>query len=300
MKLGAWKFVFLSLILAASAIWIGVSKTPDDKLHIIACDVGQGDGILITYQATQILIDGGPDSKILDCLGKYMPFWDKTIEAVILTHPQLDHYGGLIDVVRRYSVENFVANALDSDAKAYLELKREVAERAIKVTNPNENTEIRYGLLYLDIVHPSQKFLTDNSSFNGTGTKGNILGSYTSTVDPNEFSVVAILSFGDFDAVFTGDLIPDAAREVLVEGGLRDVEYIKVPHHGSKNGLTLELLEAVSPEIAAISSGRNNRYGHPHQEILKMLEDEGIRTLRTDESGDIEIITDGKAWQTRN
>lgn len=294
MQLGAWKYLLLALGLAAVTVWLGVFESPDTRLHIIVCDVGQGDGILISYETNQILIDGGPDSKILDCLGRHMPFWDKKIEVVVLTHPQLDHYGGLVDVLARYDVENFIANGLDSDAQAYKKLKKEVLEKGIKVTNPTENIAIRYGSLYLDIVHPTKGFLAQNSTLIGGRTESNILGAYTSSLDPNEFSIVAILTFGDFDAAFTGDISGEAIDEILASGALKDVDYLKVPHHGSKNGLTLKFLEALSPEIAVISVGKNNRYGHPHQEILKMLNDKGIKVLRTDEMGDIEVTTDGK------
>src|SRR3989344_4638725 len=200
MKVGVWKYIFAALILGIVAVFLGGLGSSDKNLHLIACDVGQGDGILIYYQSTQILIDGGPDSKILDCLGKYVPFWDRHIEAVILTHPQLDHYGGLIEVVRSYEVENFVASTLESETEAYQELKREIFKRGIKVTNPKETTAIRYGSLYIDIVHPTESFLRQYSSFAEKSNLSDVLGSYTSSKDPNEFSVVALLSFGEFDA----------------------------------------------------------------------------------------------------
>ena len=296
MKQGAWKYIFGVLVLGVAAILLGVPSSPDKNLHIIACDVGQGDAILITYESAQVLIDGGPDSKILDCLGKYLPFWDRKIEVVILTHPQLDHYGGLIEVARRYEIENFVANALDSSADAYQELKREISDRGIRVTNPTQSTALRYGSLYIDIVHPSQSFLLQNSKSTQTTNNTDVLGSFTSNIDPNEFSIVAILSFGEFDALFTGDLTPDVIPEVIAGGELKDVDFIKVPHHGSKNGLTQELIEATTPEAAVISVGKNNRFGHPHEQVLTLLKDFGVETLRTDEQGDIEIVTDGGNW----
>jgi competence protein ComEC len=229
-------------------------------------------------------------------LGKYVPFWDREIEAIILSHPQLDHYGGLIDVVRSYKIDNFLASALDSEAEAYQELKKEVEARGIKVANPNEYTVVRYGDLYIDIVYPSQGFLARNSVFTDVASRDKVLGSYTSRKDPNEYSTVAILSFGDFDALLTGDIVPDVIPEVIAGGQLKDVEYLKVPHHGSKNGLTPELLNAVRPELAVISVGENNRFGHPHSEVLKLLEESGVEILRTDELGSIEILTDGNSW----
>jgi competence protein ComEC len=291
----AWKYIFSAIILGIAALLLGLSSLPDNNLHLIACDVGQGDGILITHKSTQILIDAGPDSKILDCLGRFIPFWDRKIEAVVLTHPQLDHYGGLIEVVRRYEIENFLASGLESNADAYQVLKQEI--KGTQITNPNQNTAIRYGMLDIDIVHPSDSFLLENSSFAEAETESNVLGSYTSNYDPNQFSVVMILSFGEFDALLTGDITPEVIPEIIAGGELKDIDYLKVPHHGSKNGLTRELLEATIPELAVISVGRNNRFGHPHSEILTLLTEFGVEILRTDEMGDIELVTDGnKLW----
>ena len=98
----------------------------------------------------------------------------------------------------------------------------------------------------------------------------------------------------------TGDLSPKATQQILERGLIKDVDYIKIPHHGSKNGLTLELLETSKPEIAVISVGRKNSYGHPHKEVLEMLASYGLRVLRTDEVGNVEIISDGKKWWIQN
>src|SRR3990167_3526151 len=106
----AYKYIFGIFILLLGLIGLSIGNAPDAKLHLIACDVGQGDGILAVYKDTQVLIDGGADESILECLSKYVPFWDRQLELVVLTHPQLDHYGGLIEVFRRYSVDTFLAN----------------------------------------------------------------------------------------------------------------------------------------------------------------------------------------------
>jgi len=121
-----------------------------------------------------------------------------------------------------------------------------------------------------------------------------VLGAFTSKRDPNDFSIVAILSYKDFDALLTGDVSPLQERKIVGSGMVRSVEYIKVPHHGSKNGLTKDFLDAASPDVAVISVGKNNSYGHPHEEILKMLNDKKIKILRTDEMGDVVVETDGK------
>jgi len=286
-----WKNIFLGLSLVLIVIWMAVFAYPEKKLHLIACDVGQGDAILAVYGTTQILIDGGATNKVIDCLGRHMPFWDRKIEVVLLTHPQLDHFGGLSEVFKRFQVERFVATSLDSSSQAYQALISMVGGSGIQVLNPTTGMVIRSGLLYLDIVWPSSDFQVAA----GDISKSNILGAFTTKKDPNDFSIVANLRLGEFDALLTGDIGPQVISEIIQTGKVRDVEYIKVPHHGSKNGLTKGLLDVATPEIAVISVGRNS-FGHPHREILGLLKEYDIRTKRTDENGDIEVISDGKSW----
>lgn len=290
------KYLYLTSSLLLLTIFLALFSLPDNNFHLIACNVGQGDAILATYGNIQILTDGGPGNRVLDCLSKHMPFYDREIELVILTHPQLDHFGGLIEVVRRYKVDTFMANAVDNSAQAYSVLKKEVGGRGIRIINPKEGMIVRLGKIHLDIVNPTDALLSENTN----GNSGNILGVFTTKRDLNDFSIVDIVSFGNYKALLTGDIGPSEIPDVLSVGRLKPVNYIKVPHHGSKNGLTPEFLDVVNPEIAVISVGRNNSYGHPHEEILKLLRARGIKTLRTDEVGDIEIVTDGERWWMKN
>jgi beta-lactamase superfamily II metal-dependent hydrolase len=210
---------------------------------------------------------------------------------VLLTHPQLDHFGGLSEVFKRYQVERFVATSLDSSSQAYQALISMVGGSSIEVVNPTTGMVIRSGLLYLDIVWPTNDFQAAVGGVSG----GNVLGAFTTKMDPNDFSIVANLRLGEFDALLTGDIGPKIISEIIRTGKVREVEYIKIPHHGSKNGLTKELLDMVSPEIAVISVGKNS-FGHPHREVLNLLGEYGIRIKRTDEDGDVEVISDGKSW----
>ncbi|KKQ36652.1 MAG: late competence protein [Candidatus Woesebacteria bacterium GW2011_GWA1_37_7] len=306
-----WKYLYLLLLLITATIWLAVLVYPDRNLKIIACDVGQGDGFLAIYGKTEILIDGGPNNNIVDCLSKYLPFWDRTIEIVLLTHPQKDHYMGLVEVFKRYKVKYFLANSLDSGSQEYSLLKSLVGGGTINVINPTRGMSMRVGLIHLDILHPSDEFLAENAEelkdlktdnrkndirIAQLDYKGDVLGSSTSDKDPNIFSIVAILRYKDFDGLFTGDISPevsDMIAQELMTNDKRLIEYIKIPHHGSKNGLTQNLLKAVDPELAVISAGKNNSYGHPHEEILKILRDQDIKILRTDQAGDVIIESSG-------
>ncbi len=274
----AWKYLLGFLFLSAVSLWLALFTPKGKNFHLIACDVGQGDAILAVYGDTQILTDGGPGDSVLVCLEKYMPFWDRDIELVVLTHPQIDHYGGLIEVLNRYKVEVFLTNDFDVSTQSLEALKNAVGGSGARFIYPGVGTRIRVGMIYLDILHPERGAVSAKS---------------------NNLSIVSILRLGDFEALLTGDIGVEGIEEILKRGQLRDVEYIKVPHHGSKNGLTPALLEAGRPEIAVISVGKNNSYGHPHQETLEMLKNRGIKILRTDEIGDVVVITDGNSWRLK-
>lgn len=286
------KHVFAILILGIITVWSAYFFFPEEKLYLITCDVGQGDAILAVYGEIEILIDGGPDKKVLDCLSRHIPFWDKEIEAVILTHPQTDHFEGLIGVFEAYKVDLFVANSLDSSTQDYEVLQNLVGGGGTRVVDPKTGMSIRLGLIHLDIVWPSEEFIDKETSL----VSSQKLGARTSKRDPNDFSVVAILSLGEFDALLTGDIGPEEIPNVLATGRVRDVDYIKIPHHGSKNGITQDLLNSAKPEVAVISVGKNNGYGHPNKEILDMLKNAKVPYFRTDEMGDVEVITDGRSF----
>jgi len=266
--------------------------TPQDssKIRIIGCDIGQGDAILIVQGKNQILVDGGPNNKVLDCLANHLPISDRKIELVILTHPQYDHYRGLLDVFERYEIEYFLASGLDSDAVTYSEFEKLVEIENTNLLRPSKGLKVQIGDMSLAIIHPSIEFQSANSQNYSADTQ--VLGTYDTNADPNAFSVAGILSFGNFDVFLTGDLGPAESDALVDQGLVQDIELLKVQHHGSKNGLSQSFLNAAKPELAIISAGENNRFGHPHDEIINMLK--GIKILRTDTDGEIIIVSDGE------
>lgn len=286
-----YKTVLLMLLLIAAVVWLAVFSVKPKSLQLIACDVGQGDAILAVYGDFEILTDGGPpNGKVSECLSRYMPFWDREVEIIVNTHPQLDHYGGLIEVFKNYKVGKFVANGLDSGSQEYGVLKNQVESKGVDVVIPEKGMSIRYKMMHYDIFWPTEEFL----SYEGwPGDKEN-LGTFTSNRDPNDFSIQAILSFGEFYALLTGDIGENMSDQVLPQLPKIPVNYIKIPHHGSKYGLTEKFLGKINPSVAAISVAAKNRYGHPAPEIIKLLQDKNIKILRTDEFGDVVIVTDGK------
>lgn len=240
------------LILAGITIWAAVLVIPDAKLHVIFCDVGQGDATLITYKTDQLLVDGGPGRRVLSCLEEHMPFYDRTIEAVVLTHDQTDHGGGLVHVRELYNVIEFEPKIRKGDV-------------------------LRIGKIEYQALSPDAR----------------VLGASTVGKENNE-GIVGKVVFGDFDVLLTADVetkfYPDIGS---------GVEVVKVPHHGSKYGLDPEWWKRQMPKLAVVSAGKNNRYGHPTPEVIKVLDDLGIDLMRTDAQGEIEIVSDGVNWQVK-
>jgi competence protein ComEC len=279
-------FIVLTLILGL--VVIAIYQLPDSNLHIVACDVGQGDATLLIYKNLQVLVDGGPDKKVLNCLGKFLPFWDREIELVILTHPDGDHFMGLVDVFKRYNVDSYMYNPIEISKPEYGLLKN-VSKNPIY---PKRGQTIRLGMIRLDILAPLEQLATNNLQF--TNEKE------VAEDKTNDYSIVSLVTFGNFRGLLTGDMPPNISDSLSESWTFGPVNYIKVPHHGSRNGLTQNLLEKIvaggpyrSETYGVISVGKNNRWGFPVGEILKMLKENNVEILRTDEMGDIEIITDG-------
>lgn len=251
-------------------------KFNDGKLHMVICNVGQGDAIFIrTPKGKDILVDAGPDNSVLFCLSNHMPFWDRDLEAVILTHPHKDHYAGLGSVIKRYSVLAFYSENWDQNTpkdQEFLEFKKEIEKRKIKEKDLWEGNKLvlKEGLSLATIL-PAKKF----------------------EAKTNERSLVEEISFGSFRALLTGDS-PLGLLDNSLLGQVGVIDVLKVPHHGSKTGLDENVLKSLSPKISVISVGLKNRYHHPAQETLEVLEDLGTRILRTDIDGEVEIVSDGK------
>jgi competence protein ComEC len=285
-----WKYTLNLLILVLLLVLIAITQLPDDNLHIIACDVGQGDAILVTYRSTQILTDGGPDSSVLNCLNRHIPFWDRDIELVISTHPDSDHSTGLVDVIKRYNVDSILVNPVDPGTDIYRLLENAVGSQGVGVVNPRGGMRLGVGMIYLDIVSPTEEMFSKLT----VKDEGSKLSKYTIGKETNLYSIVYKLSFKKFSGLFLGDIPKEASDSLAESGKMEKVNYIKIPHHGSANGMTNNLLKVVMPKIAVISVGSKNMWGFPAVGILQMLEENNVRVLRTDLMGNVEVITDGE------
>jgi competence protein ComEC len=288
------KYFFGGFALIVALIIGAVVVYPDQNLHIIFCDVGQGDAILITKGNTQILVDGGPNQKVLSCLANHLPFWDRTIEMIILTHPDNDHLGGLPDVIERYNVTQLLSHGLIKDSAIFWTFRDKVLEKNIPVYSPKAGDKIRLAGIVFEVLSPQEK-MGDELVWRKE-TDSQVLGAYTYSIEPNEASIVTLLSYGNFDVLLPGDI--SSQTEEAIESD-KDVEVLKVAHHGSKYSSSEEFLERISPDLAVISIGKNF-YGHPTKEVLKRLRNLNIQVLRTDLEGEIEVVSDGKEWGIKN
>lgn len=270
-----------ALIFLALGILFIIESQRTGKLRLIFCDVGQGDGILIvTSDNKQIVVDGGPGTRIVDCLGKKMPFWDRTIEMMILTHAQKDHMEGQVEVFKRYKVERVIWNGVENETAVFDEWNKRLEKEKSEVHLGAAGDLMRFKSLSFDILWPTQNKI---SQWRTLAPK-----------DLNESSVTLRIDSGQFCAYLTGDL-PKELLEPLVN---KRCQILKISHHGSKTGTSQEILDAVSPKIAVIQVGKNS-FGHPHQEVLNLLEKNNIKILRNDKHGLIEIETDGRSYRQK-
>jgi len=292
------KYLLTSVTLIFALILGAVLQVPDNKLHLVFCDVGQGDAILAIKGDKQILIDGGPSQKVLECLSRHMPFWDKKIELVVLTHPDSDHITGLVPVLERYSVNQILANSLVTDTGVFSKFRNLVIAGKIPVYSPKNGDKIKIAEIELDILFPLEK-LGNEVVWKGDQPQ-DVMGATTYSGNLNKTAIALELKDQDFKALLTGDI--GVEEEALLRqgfGGLEPVDVLKVGHHGSKYSTSLAFLEEIKPKLAVISVGASNKYGHPTSEILERLKSLNIKILRTDIDGEIEIVSDGRTWSIK-
>ena len=269
-------------VLGATAVFAlltvnwGMSQ-PDGRLHIIFFNVGQGDATLIvTPSGRQVLIDGGQvPTQLNDQLGDHLPFYDRHLDIVVATHPDADHVTGLVGVFERYRVDWLITDGSEVGETAVYDAVLEAATDSgatVKAAVVGEQIDMGDGIV-LQMLHPGERRDADNR---------------------NENSVAMRLTYGDFAYLFTGDGEIMAERAMLQSGLELTAVVFKAGHHGSRTSSSLNFLQAVQPRYLIVSAGADNRFGHPHPEVLERAEQMGTAVLRTDQLGTIKLTTDGQ------
>lgn len=277
--------VTILLITTLVLLWLVKSsgKTTvdeNDQPHVAFgfLDVGQGDATFIEWpDGTQMLIDCGKDARVLEALGRVMSFYDRELEYLVVTHPDLDHFGGCTDVMKRLSVSNVVYTGVDKQQAAWQAFWQTVVEQKTKVHLIQAHQVWQMGSSTLTFLYPNHDRSYD------THVPG-----FDKADGDNNASIVMRLSFGEMDVLLPGDAEQEL-EQYLVEtyAGQLDSEVLKVSHHGSGGSSITPFLEAVTPIHSIISAGKNNPYGHPSRRVLKRLERSSSTIWRTDINGDV-------------
>lgn len=289
-KIGAGS---LAIAIALSGfIWYTVwRENRGDLLTVAFLNIGQGDAIFVEApNGNQMIIDGGPNAALLRELGKVMPFYDRTIDVLIVTNPDKDHFAGFVDVLKRYQVDLVIESGTKNDSEIYKTFdaavkkegsKRVIAKRGMSLVLDDGSAGEKVSF---DVIFPDQ----DVSKFK-----------------TNDGSIIGRLIYGDTSVMFTGDTVQKIEKRLVrlnaasstatndTSGTPLKSNILKIAHHGSKTSSLKDFVEAVAPEFAVISLGKNNKYGHPSPETIDTLDSLYIPTLRTDKDSPIIFESDG-------
>jgi len=284
----AKKFLFSisALILVAFLFsgYVWASFYRQKILQVVFLDVGQGDSVLIRTPDNQnILIDGGPDSTVLYKIGKYLPFYNRTIDLMILTHPHSDHVAGLVRVLKRYKVKKILSTGVAHTSADYLKWLELIRGKNIEFIKVSDSEKFKFVTGQTDGDNMILKVLYPFSDI-----------SQKKFEDLNTSSVIVKLIYGENSFLFTGDLPAEKEEELISANIDIKADVLKVGHHGSRDSSSVEFLKKVQPGYAVIQSGRDNKFGHPHRRVIRNLKKNGIKILRTDEEGDIVFSSNGQ------
>lgn len=248
------------------------------ELEIVFLDVGQGDATLITTpRGRQVLIDTGVDNAIGGSIARYMDVTDRSLDMVIMTHPDTDHVGGMISLLKKYEIETIVHSGLLAGAPIYGAIVEGInqSDSTVITAEAGQMYELEDGIT-LEVLHPRSGY---------------------ESLEPNEYSIILRLTYGEGSALLMGDATKINEYELVnTYGDDLKSDILKVGHHGSQTSSGENFLKKVNADFGIISAGCNNRFGHPHGEVLARLFTNNIEVLDTCGEGDIIFQSDGEGW----
>ena len=259
-----------------------VTELDDGKFQLHMIDVGQADAFLLRIpdgkSVKNILIDAGSPNKTRpDTIPEYLSSLGiKELEMLVLTHPHYDHIGAAQKVIESTNVKSVMIPDCDHSTKTWIKLLEKIDEKNINVIFSEVGKTLAVGDAEMKILAPSDNMLAGK--------------------EVNDYSIVAKVTYGETSFMFTGDAESDSEAEIIKAFPASELKcnVLKVGHHGSSTSSSQAFLNAVKPDIALISCGKGNDYGHPHKETMQKLGDMGINIFRTDEMGTVIIVSDGK------
>lgn len=244
-----------------------------DKMEVHFIDMGQGDATLIKCGDAAMLIDAGENEKGTQVQNYLRKQGVKSLDYLIVTHPDSDHCGGADVIITKYDIDTIIYPNYEKDTKSWRDVVKAMDYKGYKVTKPVVGDTYKLGDAKFTIIAPNGDGYGDES---------------------NNYSVGILLEHGDKKFVFTGDAEEAAEEDILKNGINISADVLQVGHHGSKTASTNDFIKAVNPEYAVISCGENNEYGHPHAATLNTLRAKNVKLFRTDEQGSIVATSDGK------
>lgn len=278
-KISFW----LALLIVAGVVWAGViTNRSGPELRMDFLDVGQGDAIYLSMpDGRDALVDGGPNDRVLTELGEVMPYWDRDLDLVIVTHNHSDHISGLIGVLKRYKVgEIWISGAIHTSDQ-YVEMLKIIRDKHIKTRIVKVGDEKNFDEVGVRVVYPEVSFLGEKPE------------------DQHEADVVTRWSYGKFTLLLTGDLSKEQVDDLAGSSEVLKSEVLKVPHHGSATGLSQDLLDRIKPSVAVIEVGFHNKFGHPKKTTLNLLKKNEIKVYRTDLDSRVEMVSDGVGFRLK-
>lgn len=248
------------------------------KMQVHFLDVGQGDAIYIrTPDDVDVLIDGGPDKSVLAELGDVMPFWDREIDIMILTHPHADHVTGLVEVLRRFDVKRVYYTGVLHTTPDYIAWLNEIQKQKLDLQIVDHVFDVALGeYATLQFLYPQKSLVNERVS------------------ELNNSSIINRLVFNETSFLFTGDLEVEGEHELLESNSHLTSNVLKMGHHGSSSSSSEEFISAVGPEMGMIQCGLDNAFGHPHGRVLSRLSRMNVKVYRTDLEGRISLVSNGK------
>lgn len=255
------------------------SQFYDYPLHVSFIDVGQGDCSLYSCNGFNILVDGGEREYADDVLSYLDMAGVDKIDCYVLSHPHSDHIGASAKIIKSIQVDKVFTTYFSEfntpTTSCYEELIEALDVNSTQVIDVAAGDSFTFGDVNIDIIAP-----------------------FNESDEYNDMSIVFTAAYKDITVLFTGDTTKVVEKQILESGADIDADVLKVAHHGSTTSSSSEFIDAVSPSLAVISCGKNNSYGHPHDEIMELFKEKSISVKRTDELGTVVYYGDGKTMYT--